>query len=142
MGDLSNGIILTLVGIGIGFLSNFLIAKFKARYELKGAIAITKANFYIDLWKLCEQNIKTLEERNKKYKLLKDWYVEGGGLLLSFKATDRFIGALKILQKAEDLSSENLMKLKEHLTWIRTEMKYEVGTYSRKEARTKLPHSK
>jgi uncharacterized membrane protein YgaE (UPF0421/DUF939 family) len=142
MGDLSNSIVLTLLGIGIGFLSNFLIARYKARYELKGAIANTKANFYIDLWKLCEQNIESKEEREAKYKSLNSWYTEGGGLLLSFGATDRFIGALKLLQKSKDLTLDEINLLKQHLTWIRTEMKFEVGTYSRKEAKTKLPHSK
>lgn len=142
MSELSTGVILTLVGIGIGFLSNFLIAKFKARYELKGAIATIKANFYIDLWKLCEQDIDNEEERISKYTSLNKWYANGGGLLLSFNATDHFIGALKLLKKTDGLSHEEILKLKEHLTWIRTEMKFEVGTYSRKEANTKLPHSK
>ncbi len=142
MHNLTSSILLALFGVIIGYISNYLIAKYKARFELKNAITDIKAKYYIDLWGLCEPKISSEEERLNKYNQMKQWYEKGGGLLLSFKATNHFLGALKILEKDQKtISKKRVTDLKKHLTWIRTEMKYEVGSYSRKEAKTQLPES-
>jgi hypothetical protein len=142
MDSLINSITLTIFGVAIGYVSTFLITKYKVKYDLKNAISNIKAKNYMELWSLCESNIHSREERLKKLKLMKKWYEKGGGLLLSFNATNHFLGALKILELTNDIDLETIKKLKKHLSWIRTEMKFEVGSYSKKEAKTKLPQSK
>ncbi|MEY8868416.1 hypothetical protein AB9K24_02850 [Meridianimaribacter flavus] len=101
-----------------------------------------RATYYIELWKLCEYNLTTKDAQIEKLNNMKQWYDDGGGLLLPFKATNRLLGAIKILKKKEELNDVDISNLKENLTWLRTEMKYEVGSYSRKEAKTKLPSTK
>lgn len=138
------GIITTGFGLLIGFFGNYFIAKFNARNEIKKSTAEKRADSYIELWKLCRNGIDSQEEQKKRFKKLKIWYTNGGGLLLPFKATDRFVGALNLLRASKKLklSDEQLKKLKSDLSWLRTEMKYEVGSYSRKEADKILPNTK
>ena len=63
---------------------------------------------------------------------------------MTFKATDRLVGALNLLEESKTTrtSKEDLKQITENLSWLRTEMKYEVGAYSRREAEMKLPNIK
>ncbi|WP_262732997.1 hypothetical protein [Gaetbulibacter sp. NE] len=140
--EILQNISLTIIGIIIGFAGNYYLAIFNARNELKKEIAMKRATYYIELWKLCEYNLTTKDAQIEKLNNMKQWYDDGGGLLLPFKATNRLLGAIKILKKKEELNDVDISNLKENLTWLRTEMKYEVGSYSRKEAKTKLPSTK
>jgi hypothetical protein len=142
MAELLQNIGLTILGIVIGFGGNYFLAVFNARSELKKEIATKRASYYIELWKLCEFNLITKENNIERYKLLKDWYDSGGGLLLPFKATNRLLSAMKLLKNSEELNTAKMEKIRENLTWLRTEMKYEVGSYSRREAKTQLPSTK
>ncbi len=137
-------IITTCAGLFIGFFSNYFIAKFNARNELKKSISEDRARFYIELWELCDRNIDSKEEQITRYEKLNKWYKKGGGLLLPFEATDRFIGALTLLKKSttKTLSEEETKHIINNLSWLRTEMKYEVGSYTRKEANRILPNTK
>jgi hypothetical protein len=111
---------------------------------LKKSISEKRAEYYIELWKLCDMDIGTQKKQKERFDKLRLWYSKGGGLLLPFKATDRFVGALNLLENSKDkkLVEEELEELKENLSWLRTEMKYEVGAYSRREAEKKLPNIK
>jgi len=142
MSELFQQISLTVIGIAIGFSGNYYLAIFRARNELKKEIAMKKASYYIELWKLCENNLNDTASRNERHDSLEKWYTDGGGLLLSFKATNRLLGAIRILKNTKELALDEESKLKENLTWLRTEMKYEVGSYSKREAKRKLPNTK
>lgn len=52
------------------------------------------------------------------------------------------MGALNLLKSKQNLDIEQLKTLNKNLSWIRTEMKYEVGSYTRKEVKSQLPLSK
>ncbi len=144
MNDITLGIVTACLGIIIGFFGNYFIAKYNARNELKKSISESRAKSYMELWTLCDNNIRTHKKQKRRYEKLNKWYLDGGGLLLPFKATDRFIGALNLLQKSEDieLNKEQHNQVVGNLSWLRTEMKYEVGSYSRKEANRNLPNTK
>lgn len=141
--ELTLGIITACLGIIVGFFGNYLIAKYNARNEIKKSISQSRAESFLELWKLCNRDIHTQKKQKKRHKRLDKWYSEGGGLLLPFKATDRFIGALKLLKKSasEELNEEQLGRVINDLSWLRTEMKYEVGSYTRKEADLILPNT-
>ncbi len=140
--DLIQSLVIAIVGVVIGYITSLFLAKYNAKMalqrELKNSIASKKAEKYIELWKLCEFNINDLEQQQRLDKL-QQWYSGGGGLMLSFKATDHFFGAINVLKN--EIDQENNI-LKRHFTWLRTEMKYEVGSYTRKEADTHLPNTK
>lgn len=140
--NLTENIAVALIGLFLGYISSLLLAKFNAKMalqrELKNSISEKKSKFYIKLWTLCDFNLNNEESTTKRYEELLNWYNSGGGLMLSFKATDHFFGALNILKNG---SLKNLPELKSHLTWLRTEMKLEVGSYSRKEANKSIPNT-
>jgi hypothetical protein len=144
MNEVTIGLITAFIGIVIGFFGNYFIAKLNARIELKKSVSDRKAAYYVQLWKLCGKNIKTREAQRERYKKLGKWYKKGGGLLLTFKATDKFLGALNILKtsKQQKITGDELDLLISNLSWLRTEMKFEVGSYTRKEANSILPNSK
>jgi len=142
--DVTLGIVTAISGIFIGFFGNYFIARFNARKELKKSISADRAEHYLKLWKLCNRDIRSEKKQIERLEKLKNWYDTGGGLLLPFKATDRFIGAMNILEKSSEhkLTNTELKTLENDLSWLRTEMKYEVGSYSRKEANRILPNIK
>ena len=142
--ELTLAIVTAITGIFIGFFGNYFIAKFTARKELKKSISTDRAEHYLRLWELCNRDIQSNKKQLKRLEKLKKWYDEGGGLLLPFKATDRLIGAMNILEKSLDspLEASQLKNLEHDLSWLRTEMKYEVGSYTRKEANRTLPNIK
>ncbi len=141
--DVLQNLLIAITGIIVGYITSLFLAKYNAKMalqrELKNSIAQKKAEMYIELWKLCENTISKKKEQEERLKELKTWYSNGGGLMLSFKAADHFFGALEALKKDFDKNNETL---KMHFTWLRTEMKYEVGSYTRKEADTYLPNTK
>lgn len=132
------------IGLLVGFWGNYFIAKFNARNEQKKSIAGKRAEMYIMLWELCDKQIDTRKEQKDRLLKLHDWYLKGGGLLLPFQATDRLAGAMRKLEvsKEKELDERELSSLKQDLSWLRTEMKYEVGSYTRKEANKVLPNTR
>lgn len=143
MSELGQNIIIALLGLSIGYVTSLLLAKFNAKMalqrELKNAIASKKIEGYVALWELCDQRISSVEEMGVRRDDLNNWYAKGGGLFLPFKATNHFFGAVKILEKKDISALDDLHK---EFTWLRTEMKFEVGSYTRKEADTSLPNVK
>lgn len=140
MDNLTENIIVAIIGLILGYISSLFLAKFNARMalqrELKNSVSEKKSIFYIELWSLCDHNLDDEVSAKTRYEALLNWYNAGGGLVLSFKATNHFFSALNILENDFMLSQT---ELKNHLTWLRTEMKFEVGSYTRKEANTVLP---
>ncbi len=136
------GLITSIAGFLIGFFGNYFIAKYNARNELKKSMSEHRAKFYLELWKLCNRQIDERNQQLERRKEIQAWYEKGGGLLLPFKATDRLIGASNILEISQNraLNENELAHLKENLSWLRTEMKFAVGSYSRKEAHRTLPN--
>lgn len=91
--------IIALIGVIISIPLNYLIIeKFKAKNSLLEALAENKVNQFKMLWEICDfSNLKNDFVRLKKLIALNQWYKSGGGLVLSFKATQRFIWARNLV---------------------------------------------
>lgn len=140
MSDLTINVALLLVGGAFGFVLQWVLAERKEHYELRRSIAPFRIEAYRALWVLCDKtNVE--ETVMHRAEALKKWYHEGGGLFLSLAASNRFFNVIALLQKSE-LTEVEIRQLKENLTWLRTEMKYHVGSYTRKEAHTQIPSAK
>ncbi|MDF1698554.1 MAG: hypothetical protein P1U56_22065 [Saprospiraceae bacterium] len=145
-------------GIVIGYFVNFFLEKYKARNSLKESLSNTKVEFFKGLWKISEgSNLEKAHKRYLKYHELMKWYNDGGGLLLSFEATERIMWAIKLLKislKEIDISDKTLKKkdfknsplleknevtiIKDQLSWLRSSVKEIVGAYSRQESSKSL----
>ncbi|HMU15117.1 MAG: hypothetical protein JST41_07400 [Bacteroidetes bacterium] len=140
--SLEVGLLSTLIGLVVGFLSNYVIARLNARSELIRSISDKRADAYVALWKLCNgRDLGNRAARIERHGQLNEWYANGGGLFLRFAATNRLMSAIRILGRAEqgDASDAELADLAHNLSWLRTEMKYAVGSYSRLEAKRQIP---
>jgi hypothetical protein len=137
MNDLIVNTFIALLGGALGFGLKWLLAERKERYELRRSIAPMRAEAYRSLWSLCRSRDIAPEARNDRAKSLWEWYDSGGGLFLSLAASNRFFRAIRLLEKA-DLSAAEYQQMKDHLTWLRTEMKYHIGSYTRGEAETQI----
>lgn len=140
MSDLSINVMLLLLGGTFGFVLQWSFAERKEHYELRRSIAPFRIEAYRALWVLCDKN-ELYQQLGARADALNKWYNNGGGLFLSLAASKRFFTALSLL-KRENLSEMELEQLSENLTWLRTEMKYHVGSYTRKEAQTQIPVAK
>ncbi|HLP94024.1 MAG TPA: hypothetical protein VK168_08305 [Saprospiraceae bacterium] len=140
MSDLTINVALLLLGGAFGFVLQWVLAERREHYELRRSIAPFRIDAYRALWVLCDKSDIEIT-LNERAVALKKWYHDGGGLFLSLAASKRFFNVLALLQKS-DLNQSDLEQLKENLTWLRTEMKYHVGSYTKKEAHTQIPSAR
>ena len=136
MNELSFNILTILFGGALGFGLNWFLAERKERHELRRSIAPMRVEAYKSLWVLCKKGLQP-DERTARVEALWDWYNSGGGLFLSLNASERFFSAMKLMQK-ESLIEQELKDMQENLTWLRTEMKYHVGSYTQSEKKTRI----
>jgi hypothetical protein len=132
-----NNIGIALAGGVLGFLLKWFLAERKERYEFRRSIAPQRVEAYRSLWELCRKKLPP-NQRAAKAEALWSWYNSGGGLFLSLAASKRFFSAAKLMEQ-EGLSDEDAATMHEHLTWIRTEMKYHVGSYTWWDKKTQIP---
>ena len=131
-------ILIAIVGGALGFGLNWFLAERQERYELRRSIAQMRVEAYKSLWVLCKKRGLIPDELPARAEALWDWYNSGGGLFLSLAASERFFRAVKLMQK-EKLSEPELKDILDNLTWLRTEMKYHVGSYTRREKNSHIP---
>ncbi len=136
MNDISFNILTVFIGGILGFLLNWFLAEKKERYELRRSIAPIRVEAYKSLWVLCKKDLKP-GEQSERAQALWEWYHNGGGLFLSLKASERFFTAAKLLGN-DKLSEYELKDLHDNLTWLRTEMKYHIGSYTKTEKKTQI----
>jgi hypothetical protein len=131
-------ILVAILGGALGFGLKWFLAERQERYELRRSIAQMRAEAYKSLWVLCKEKGLTSDELPARIEALWNWYNNGGGLFLSLAASKRFFAAVNSIQK-ENLSEEEKLKVMlDNLTWLRTEMKYHVGSYTRREKSSKI----
>lgn len=140
MSDLSINVLLLFLGGTFGFVLQWSFAERKEHYELRRSIAPFRIEAYRALWVLCDKN-EIDRQLSVRAEALFKWYNDGGGLFLSLAASKRFFSVLTLLRR-DNLNGVEMEQLKENLTWLRTEMKYHVGSYTRKEAHTQIPAAK
>jgi hypothetical protein len=125
-----------LVGGALGFALNWMLEERKQLHELRRSAGPVRVKAYRALWPLCASVLRD-EQRGEQAEALLRWYESGGGLFLSLPAAKRFYQAVHLL-RADALSVNEREALKNHLTWLRTEMKAHIGSYSRQEAETQI----
>ena len=130
-------ILVAILGGALGFGLKWFLAERKERYELRRSIAPMRAEAYKSLWVLCKKKGLTSDELPIRAEALWLWYNNGGGLFLSLAASGRFFGVVKLMQK-ERLKEAELKEMLDNLTWLRTEMKYHVGSYTRREKSSQI----
>lgn len=123
-------------GVG-GFSLNWMLAERREWHELRRSISAARAEAYQNLWPLCRGNVRE-SDRSIRLRRLTSWYERGGGLFLSLRASQRYFDAIALLRQRAPLNAGQNAKLNEHLTWLRTEMKRHVGSYTRHEAKTRI----
>lgn len=136
--DLISKIVLAVAGGVGGFLLNWFLVERKEWYELHRSIAPARADSYRALWPICRRIVEDAERATRAIDL-RSWYEQGGGLFLSLRASQRYFAAIALLERKGELTTSEFKQLGEHLTWLRTEMKYHVGSYSRRDAKTQIP---
>jgi hypothetical protein len=129
-------VILVLLGGTVGFATRWILAERRERWALRRSIPQLRAEAYKRLWPLCEPCLAV--DRKTRALKLKAWYSDdGGGLFLSLSASKRYFSALAGLEKGELTDSEE-EGLNADLTWLRTQLKYHVGSYSWHEAKSQI----
>lgn len=125
-----------LAGAALGFLLSWWLEERKQQHELRRSVASVRVKAYRALWPLCAP-MASQEQPVERADALLVWYEKGGGLFLSLAATERLLNAMYLL-RAGAVSADERAKLEHHLSWLRTEMKLHIGSYTRREAKTKI----
>lgn len=157
MDDFTQKVVLAIAGGLLGFGLKWFLAERQAIHELRRETDPGRAEAYKKLWALCRPDfgqrgavakneqpeavlspILKYENRKERHQSLRDWYEDGGGLFLWLNATGRYWGAMKLLGKESDLSDAEATELKGHLSWLRTELKNQVGSYTKRDRNTQI----
>lgn len=134
--DLIGKAAIALVAGFLGFFVKWFLAERAERHQLRRSIAPLRARAYRSLWRLCRQDV-TDDTRTERADELKGWYERGGGLYLSLAASQRYFAAVQRMG-AETISDRDLEMIRDNLTWLRTELKQHVGSYTSREAHKQI----
>lgn len=132
----TNVAVASVAGV-LGFALSWFLEERKQHHELRRSAGPLRVEAYRSLWPLCGQDHKNGQGRQEQADAMFSWYESGGGLFLSFAAAEHFFDARKLLL-TKHLSEQEQKEVWHHLTWLRTEMKHHIGSYTRKEAATQL----
>ena len=128
---------LAIGGVIVGFFAQWILTERRERFALRRSVARLRAEAYRALWPMCSQDFIE-ETRMDRAQRLRTWYGEGGGLFLSLAASERYFYARALLEQKNDLSEKQEEDLSKHLSWLRTQLKRHVGSYTWWEARTEI----
>ena len=103
----------------------------KAREELAKSVAPARVEAYRELWKI---SLRPMRDRAARREELEAWYDDGGALFLSLRAAEPFF-RLRNGLRDDRMDTDGLRQIASSL---RTELKHDCGTYSRREAETKI----
>jgi hypothetical protein len=138
---IDKGLLALLAGIG-GFLLNWLLQKKKSRDEILHELTSSRVKAYKRLWAISGKLITSRKDeippdvRLQIDQELIEWYYEkGGAMFLSWRATERFLGAVDILRNAKSSSGD----IRTAFSRLRTELKRDCGIYSAFESKRVIP---
>jgi len=138
-------VLIGLLGLVAGYLLNRRIETLKGGLAYRTALAPKRTNAYEALWKLTEplapRRVSDLDVSAAKggcFADLRRWYYNGGNAMyLSLDAADLFLQGLELLE-SDHVRAEKTVEL---FSSLRTQLKVDLGVYSRKDARTRIPRS-
>jgi hypothetical protein len=123
-----------------GFWLNGRLEKLKGQLALQNALAPARASAFGALWKLTQPltpragQLPAAQECVDAFLELRKWYYsENGAMHLSLDASDL---CLKLL---DALENQDAIKAKRLASGLRTQMKVDLGVYTRAQARVSLP---
>ena len=117
----------------------------KASLSFQTALAPKRTAAYETLW----EKTKPLTPRNESaldisaakgscFEDLRKWYYDkGNAMYLSLNSADLFLGGLKLLE-SNSVSPKEIIK---HFTSLRTQLKVDLGFYSKADAKIKIPRT-
>jgi hypothetical protein len=131
------GVILLIAGSVL----NKRLEKFKGQIALQNVIAPSRLQAFTGLWNLTrsltprgKDLLPTEQDCASTFNELRKWYYsEGGAMHLAFESSDL---CLKLLNATE---AKNCSSAKELATSLRTQLKVDLGLYSKKQAGMRLP---
>jgi hypothetical protein len=152
--DLSESVALAIVDkllIGVlvlivGYWLNQRLETFKGSLAFQTALAPKRTAAYETLWEKTEpltpREVAALDVSAAKsscFEDLRSWYYDkGNAMYLSLDAADLLLGGLKLLERAEQVSAT---VIKEHFTSLRTQLKVDLGVYTRSDAKVQIPRT-
>ena len=150
---LSDSIILAIIDkllIGVIVLTvaywlNHRLEILKGSLSFQTALAPNRTEAYQTLWekteRLTPREVRSLDVSTAKgscFEDLRDWYYKNGNAMyLSLDAADLFLGGLKLLERT-DVSAE---EIKNHFSLLRTQLKVDLGVYTKADAKVQIPRT-
>ncbi len=149
--NLPDSIILTIIDkllIGafvllFGYWLNERLEKLKGQINLTNAVAPNRAQAYAKLWEITGplsphvDKPQNDQEIQKVQQELSTWYYDdGNAMYLTFEASDLFLKSIPLLENGSTVSWDERKKA---FSLLRTQLKVDIGTYTRKQARLQLP---
>ena len=132
------GVVLLIAGVWL----NERLELLKGQIGLQNALAEARAVALGLLWNATQpltprgDELPTEEVCKRTFTEIRKWYYsEAGAMNLSFDATNECLGLLKALETADAKVS------KTHATALRTQLKVDVGVYTRAQAKMRLPNA-
>jgi hypothetical protein len=123
-----------------GFWLKGRLEKLKGQLALQSALAPARASAFGALWKLTQpltpraRQLPTIQECADAFLELRKWYyAENGAMHLSLDASDL---CLKLLAALENQDGKAAKKL---TSGLRTQLKVDLGVYTRGQGRVSLP---
>lgn len=152
--NLPDSIILALVDkllIGVlilivAYWLNNRLENLKGSLSFQTALAPQRTAAYQVLWvktgPLTPRDVKSLDVSAAKdacFKDLRAWYYEqGNAMYLSLEAADLFLAGLKLLERTEISAKE----IREHFSSLRTQLKVDLGVYTRADEKVRIPRTR
>jgi len=130
----------------IGYWLNQRLETFKGSLAFQTALAPKRSAAYETLWEKTElltpREVATLDVSAAKgscFEDLRNWYYDkGNAMYLSLDSADLFLRGLKLLECADQVSAE---EIKAHFSSLRTQLKVDLGVYTRADAKVQIPRT-
>jgi hypothetical protein len=132
------GVVLLIAGLWL----NERLEVLKGQIGLQNALAQARADAFGALWKATQpltpraDELPSAEVCKGTFAEIRKWYYsEAGAMHLSFAATNECLGLLKALEQLDGAAT------KEHASALRTQLKLDIGVYTKPQARKRLPNA-
>lgn len=132
------GVVLLIAGLWL----NERLEILKGQIGLQNAMAQSRALAFGTLWALTQPltprgvELPTEETCKGAFPEIRKWYYsEAGAMHLSFAATDQYLALLTALERRDSEAA------KKHASALRTQLKVDIGVYTKAQAKVRLPNA-
>ena len=131
----------------VAYWLNRRLESLKSSLSFREALAPNRTAAYQALWEKTEPltpredselDLDLKAAKSLYFERLRTWYYkQGNAMYLSLDATDLFLRGLNLLER-EEVSPKRIRK---HFSSLRTQLKVDLGVYSRADAKIRIPRS-